>query len=54
MYKIYNTETGSVIIVETNNSISSIPFNEELPEYQAYLAWVAEGNVAEEWNPNGN
>ena len=19
-----------------------------------YLAWVAEGNVAEEWNPNGN
>jgi len=21
---------------------------------QAYLAWVAEGNTAEEWNPNGN
>ena len=20
-------------------------------EYQKYLAWVAEGNVAEEWNP---
>ena len=19
-----------------------------------YLAWVAEGNIAEEWNPNGN
>jgi len=22
--------------------------------YQQYLAWVAEGNTAEEWNPNGN
>lgn len=21
------------------------------PERQAYLAWVAEGNTAEEWNP---
>ena len=24
---------------------------EFMPEY---LAWVAEGNTAEEWNPNGN
>ena len=23
-------------------------------DYQAYLAWVAEGNVAEEWNPGNN
>ena len=26
--------------------------NPELAE--TYLAWVAEGNTAEEWNPNGN
>lgn len=24
------------------------------PERQAYLAWVAEGNIAEEWSPNGS
>ena len=28
-----------------------IPFNEGNTDYQAYLAWVAEGNTAEEWNP---
>jgi len=29
--------------VETNNG----------PERKAYLAWVAEGNTAEEWQPDG-
>jgi hypothetical protein len=23
-------------------------------DYQQYLAWVAEGNIAEEWNPEEN
>ena len=33
---------------------AQFPCTEENPDYREYLAWVAEGNVAEEWDSNGN
>ncbi len=38
---------NQVKIKTGNNSEKIIPFNEENTDYQAYLAWVAEGNTAE-------
>ena len=32
--------------------ISFIPMSETNIDYKQYLEWLAEGNVAEEWNPN--
>jgi hypothetical protein len=50
-YQITNKElSGQICItirrVEDNTLIPGDPAN---TDYQAYLAWVAEGNVAEEW-----
>ena len=28
--------------------------DEDNPQYQQYLAWLAEGNTPEEWNPDAN
>jgi hypothetical protein len=62
MYKKFMLidSTGSEVenIVKSNDNGSQVWFpnveSNDGPERQAYLAWVAEGNVAEEWNPNGN
>lgn len=49
-YKLYNVldtggKTHNYVI---KNGSSFIPFNESNADYQEYLAWVAEGNTAEE------
>lgn len=43
--------TNKVIKRMSDNSF--IPIDEKNLDYQEYLKWVAEGNVAEEWNPGG-
>jgi hypothetical protein len=40
-----------VVDLESNLFIPTDPANSD---YQQYLAWVAEGNTAEEWGPDGN
>jgi hypothetical protein len=50
----YKEKTTGIFKVILRSDNASIPIDEANTDYQAYLKWVAEGNVAEEWNPNGN
>jgi hypothetical protein len=34
-----------------DGGVRSFPLTDDNPNTVAYLAWVAEGNEAEEWNP---
>ena len=49
MYKLYNqiymgVTSQCIIRTDGPDSYTSIPMNPENADYQAYLAWVAEGN----------
>jgi hypothetical protein len=52
MYQIAQT-LGEQMIIRVSDS-AWIPMNEQNSDYQQYLAWVAEGNTAEEWSPDAS
>lgn len=51
MYKLVNDEIThqpcSVSLLKDNVRVASIPFDPANTDYQAYLAWLAEGNTPE-------
>ena len=50
---VFGAEIRYVVFRFSDGSVQSFIDHEDnnSPERQAYLAWVAEGNTAEEWNP---
>jgi hypothetical protein len=49
MYQSAKTLSGEMIVRVSDNAW--IPQDTANSDYQQYLAWVAEGNTAEEWSP---
>ena len=52
MYYLFTINRTTVVLrfLENGNQMC-IPMDEANSDYQAYLAWVAEGNTATEWQP---
>ena len=49
MYKIQKIDDRIACVIRISDK-AAIPTDPANTDYQAYLAWVAEGNTAEEWS----
>jgi hypothetical protein len=49
-YAIKEMQFGPTLIVDLEDKLY-IPTDPANSDYQKYLAWFAEGNTAEEWQP---
>jgi hypothetical protein len=47
MYQVIKDEIDFVVSIKRTTDCAFIPVDSENMDYQAYLAWVAEGNEAE-------
>ena len=55
MFKLWQQgEVQSIIFFDDEGRLHSVPTDPANQDYQQYLAWVEEGNVAEEWDPEAN
>jgi hypothetical protein len=53
LYKNLNGKDGAVTVKEDGSTVSFL-FDENNPDYIAYLAWVAEGNTVLPADENNN
>lgn len=53
-YKVvFQPSTTDVLLIRREDG-ACIPTDPSNTDYQAYLAWLAEGNTPEEWNPDAD
>ena len=50
MYKFYTSLISQNHLIVRESDGAYIPTDPANSDYQQYLAWVAEGNTAEEWS----